>query len=81
MCWRRSQNGWVALDANIDQLLQKGYMPESPAPVEGGTITMEVTPEEAQMIEEMRTAGVGGRTPLDQEMNIDSLMQKGYGNG
>jgi hypothetical protein len=56
-------------------------MPESPAPVEGGTITMEVTPEEAQMIEEMRTAGVGGRTPLDQEMNIDSLMQKGYGNG
>jgi hypothetical protein len=73
------------LDANIDQLLQKGYMPESPeqAPVEGtgGMITMEVTPEEAQMIEEMRGMGVGGRTPLDQEMNIDSLMQKGYGNG
>jgi hypothetical protein len=60
------------MDANVDQLLQGGMTPEP----QGGMITMEVTPQEAQMIEQMRSSGAVSQP--SPEMQIDRLMQGAY---
>jgi len=73
------------MDASAEQLMQgmnpdmTGMSPEmSQSPEAGsGMITMEVTQEEAAMIEQMRGAGAPP-SPPSPEMQIDQLMGKAY---
>ena len=66
------------MDASAEQLMQgmnpdmTGMSPEASP----GMITMEVTQEEAAMIEQMR--GGGAPPPPSPEMQIDQLMGKAY---
>lgn len=66
------------MDMPIDQLMQQGYsqgtVPEGTPPGTAspqGMIQMDVTPEEAQMIEDYRK--------MKEQPNVDQMLQQGYG--
>lgn len=66
------------MDMPIDQLMQQGYSqgtvpegtPQGTASPQG-MIQMDVTPEEAQMIEDYRK--------VKEQPNVDQMLQQGYG--
>lgn len=71
------------MDASAEQLMQgmnpdmTGMSPEMSPEAGSGMITMEVTQEEAAMIEQMRGGGAPPPPP-SPEMQIDQLMGKAY---